>query len=173
MESTTAQPETATTKAEPQKEHQWLHKLVGEWTYETEAPPQPGEQPKKVTGTENVRSLGGLWVLAEGQGEMPGGGPATTLMTLGYDTQKKRYVGTWIGSMMTHLWVYDGELDAAQKVLTLNSEGPTMSGDGKMTKYKDVIEFKSDDHRVLTARVLGADGTWQQLMAVEYRRKRK
>ena len=23
--------------AEPQKEHQWLHKLVGEWTYESEA----------------------------------------------------------------------------------------------------------------------------------------
>jgi hypothetical protein len=24
--------------AEPQKEHQWLEKLVGDWTYESEAP---------------------------------------------------------------------------------------------------------------------------------------
>src|SRR6266542_7081305 len=103
-------------KTEPQKEHQWLQKLVGEWTFEAEATMGPGKPTERAEGTESVRSLGGLWFLAEGQGEMPGGGAATTLMTLGYDPQKKRYVGAWIGSMMTHLWVYDGELDAAERV---------------------------------------------------------
>ena len=152
----------------PQKEHRWLQKLVGEWTYETAA----GDTGKKSTGTESVRALGGLWVLAEGQGEMPDGAPASTLMTLGYDPQKKRFVGTWIGSMMTHLWVYDGELDAAEQMLTLNSEGPSMTGDGTTARYQDVIELKSADHRVLTARVQGADGSWQQFMTVEYRRRR-
>jgi hypothetical protein len=105
---------------------------------------------------------------------MPGGGPATTVMTLGYDPQKKRYVGTWIGSMMTHLWVYDGELDAAGNALTLNSEGPSMApgSEGKMVKYRDVIEFKSDDHRVLTSHALGEDGEWSQFMTAHYRRKK-
>jgi hypothetical protein len=158
-------------KADAQKEHQWLQKLVGEWTYETEAA-EPGKPAKKVTGAESGRSLGGLWVLLEGRGEMPDGGPATTLMTLGYDPQKKRFTGTWIGSMMTHLWLYDGELDAAQRMLTLDSEGPSMAGDGSMSQYQDRIEFKSDDHRVLTARVRGADGKWNQFMTVEYRRKK-
>ena len=37
------------------------------------------------------------------------------IMTLGYDPQKKRFVGTLIGSMMTHLWVYDGALDAGRR----------------------------------------------------------
>jgi Protein of unknown function (DUF1579) len=172
MEKETAQVATAM-KAEPQKEHQWLHKLVGEWTYEADAPTQPGQPPAKVTGTESVRSLGALWVLAEGRGEMPGGGgPATTLMTLGYDAAKKRYVGSWIGSMMTNLWLYDGELDPTGRVLTLNSEGPGMADDGKTARYKDTFEFKSDDHRVLTSRVQGDDGTWQQFMTVEYRRKK-
>jgi len=83
---------------------------------------------------------------------MPGGIAATTLMTLGYDPAKGRFVGTWIGSMMTHLWVYDGELDPAGRVLTLNSEGPSMTGDGSFAKYQDIVEFMSDDHRVLTAR---------------------
>ena len=159
-------------KAEPQKEHQWLQKLVGEWTCEAEATMEPGKPPEKSSGTESVRSLGGLWILAEGQGEMPGGGSATTMMTLGYDPQKKRYVGTFVGSMMTHLWVYDGALDAAGRVLTLDTEGPSMAGDGKMAKYRDVIEFKSDDHRVLTSHVLGDDGTWQAFMTAHYRRKR-
>jgi hypothetical protein len=158
-------------KAEPQKQHQWLHKLAGEWTYETDAA-APGEPAAKATGTESVRSIGGLWVQAEGRGEMPGGGPATTLMTLGYDPQKKRFVGTWVGSMMTHLWIYDGELDAGERVLTLNSEGPSMAGDGTTARYQDVIELKSNDHRTLTARVRAADGTWQQFMTVEYRRKK-
>jgi hypothetical protein len=102
---------------------------------------------------------------------MPGIGAATTMMTLGYDPQKKRYVGTWIGSMMTHLWVYDGELDTAERVLTLDSEGPAMTGEGKMAKYKDVIEFKSNDHRVLTSHVLGDDGKWHGFMTANYRRK--
>ena len=32
-------------KAEPQKEHQWLQKLVGEWTSEGEADMGPGQPP--------------------------------------------------------------------------------------------------------------------------------
>jgi hypothetical protein len=160
-------------KAEPQQEHEWLQKLVGEWTYETEAAAEPAKASEKISGTESVRSLGGIWVLAEGQGEMPGGGQATTLFTLGYDPQEKRYVGTWIGSMMTHLWVYDGGgLDASEKVLTLESEGPSMDGEGKTARYKDIIEFKNDDHRVLTAFVRGQDGEWSKMMTVNYRRKK-
>jgi hypothetical protein len=118
-----------------------------------------------------VRSLGDLWVLCEGSGEMPGGGTATTLMTLGYDPQKARYVGTWVGSMMTFLWMYDGSLDAAQTTLTLESEGPSFTAEGKLAKYRDVIELKGDDHRVLTSHVLGDDGTWNSFMTSHYRRK--
>src|ERR671919_341664 len=171
METSNTQPETTMT-TKPQKEHQWLQRFVGEWTFEGEATMEPGQPPSKFTGTESVRSLGGLWFLAEGQGEMPGCGPATMMLTLGYDSQKKRYVGTWIGSMMTHLWVYDGELDADERVLTLNAEGPSMASEGKMTQYKDVIEFKSDDHRVLTSHMLRDDGNWQQFMIANYRRKK-
>jgi len=159
-------------KSAPQKEHQWLQKLVGEWTYEAEATMEPGKPPERYKGTERVRSLGSLWILAEGQGEMPGGGAATTMMTLGYDPRKKRYVGTWIGSMMTHLWVYDGALDAAERVLTLDTEGPNMAAEGTMAKYQDVIGFEGDDHRVLTSRMLGDDGKWRGFMTASYRRKR-
>ncbi|MCW5978879.1 MAG: DUF1579 domain-containing protein [Bryobacteraceae bacterium] len=155
---------------EPRKEHQWLQKLVGKWTFEAEMM-SPDKPSVKSEGTETVRSLGGLWVVAEGQGEMPGIGPATTIMTLGFDLEKKRYIGTWIGSMMTHLWVYDGSLDASERTLTLESEGPSMAGDGKTAKYRDVIEFNSDDHRLLLSYWLSDDGAWRQIVAASYRRK--
>jgi Protein of unknown function (DUF1579) len=51
--------------------------------YEAEATMEPGQPASKFEGSESVRSLGGLWILAEGQGDMPGCGAATTVLTLG------------------------------------------------------------------------------------------
>jgi len=158
--------------AQPRREHEWLQKLVGEWTYEAEALCEPGKPAERASGAETVRSLGGLWVVAEGEGTMPGGGTGKTLLTLGFDPRTKRFVGTWIGSMMTHLWVYDGWLDDSQRVLTLEAEGPSFSAEGKMARYRDVIELKSDDHRVLSSQVLGDDGDWHGFMTANYHRKK-
>lgn len=160
---------------EPQKEHQWLEKLVGEWTVETEATMGPGKPPEKFAGTESVRSVGGLWVVCEGHGEMPGAGMSTSLTTIGYDPQQSQFVGTFVGSMMTNLWNYKGSLNPDETVLTLEADGPAMPDDGKMVEgkmatYQDVIEMKSDDHRVMTSRVLRDDGEWQEFMTSHYRR---
>jgi hypothetical protein len=155
---------------EPQKEHQWLDRLIGEWTSESECSMGVDQPPSKTQGTEVVRSLGGLWILSEGEGEMPDGGTGKTIVTLGYDPQSKRYVGTFIASMMTHLWIYNGSLDAADKILTLDTEGPNFS-ESAMAKYKDIIEFVSDDYRILTSQILEDDGTWNRFMAVHYRRR--
>ncbi|MGH8803800.1 MAG: DUF1579 domain-containing protein, partial [Polaromonas sp.] len=92
------------------------------------------------------------------------------LMTLGYDPQKKAFIGSWVGSMMTHMWVYHGALDEAKKVLTLDSEGPSFTGDGKLAKYRDTITIKSKDERVLTSHVLQDDGSWKGFMTATYRR---
>jgi hypothetical protein len=156
-------------QAEPQMEHQWLQKLVGEWTYEGSCPGEEGKAPVKYSGMESVRSLGGLWVVGEGRGEMPGGGTATMIITLGYDPAKKKYVGTWIGSMMTKLWVYEGRVEG--NTLTLDTEGPNCMAEGKTARYQDIIEFKGSDARTLTSRVQGEDGAWTQIMQAEYRRR--
>jgi Protein of unknown function (DUF1579) len=158
---------------EPQKEHQWLQKLAGEWTCEGEATMEPGQPPVQWKATETVRPIGDVWIVAEGRGEMPGTGePTLTLLTLGYDPQKKKYVGTFMGSMMTNLWVYEGTLDESGKVLTLDTEGPNMSAAGKLSKFQDIVEIRSDDHRVLRSQVLGDDGKWLEVMAATYRRKK-
>jgi len=154
---------------EPQKEHQWLGKLVGEWTFENECIMEPGKPPAKSSGTETVRSFGGLWVVCEGKGEMPGGGMSTSMMTLGYDPDKKRFVGTFIASVMTFLWVYNGAL--AGNVLTLDCDGPSFTAPGAMAKYQDIIEIVSDDHRTLSSQFLH-EGKWQRFMTAHYRRRK-
>ena len=157
-------------KVEIEKEHEWLEQLAGEWTYETECSMGPDQPPMKSTGTERVRSLGGLWVVCEGQNEMPECGVATTVMTLGYDPRKKCYRGTFVASMMSHLWIYEGGLDAIGRALTLDTEGPNCLAEGKMAKYQDIIEIKNTNHRTLRSRVLGDDGTWNAFMTANYRR---
>jgi hypothetical protein len=154
---------------EPQPEHRWLQKLVGDWTYEGGM--VEGGEEHRSTGTESVRPLGDLWVLAEGSGAMPDGSPATTIMTLGFDPERQRFVGTFVGSMMTYLWVYDGGLDAEGKRLTLECEGPSMKGDGSMEPYRDIIEIVDADHRKLRSHVRGDDGGWKEFMVMTYRRR--
>ncbi|MGQ9371346.1 DUF1579 domain-containing protein [Azospirillum sp. ST 5-10] len=158
------------TPAEPHAMHRWLQTLVGDWAVSCEAPPGAPPGTPMPDWTETVRSLNGLWVVAEGRGEMPGGGTATTVMTLGYDPQRERFVGTWVGSMMTHLWVYDGTLDGSGRTLTLDTVGPDMAGQGKLVRYQDIVTVEDGDHRVLRSQALGDDGVWKPVVTMRYRR---
>jgi hypothetical protein len=44
-----------------------------------------------------------------------------------------------------------GAVDVTGNKLTLHTEGPNMAVQGKTAKYKEIIEFKSDNHRVFTS----------------------
>jgi hypothetical protein len=112
--------------------------------------------------------------IAEGEGDMPGGNRGTTILTLGYDTIQGKYVGTFIGSMMTYQWVYEGELDEDERVLILDTMGPDFTEQGigsKLVPYQDRMEFIDDDHRVLTSHRKGSDGRWQPFVEIHYYRK--
>jgi hypothetical protein len=155
---------------EPQKEHQWLTRLVGEWEVVTQGTMGPDTPPFEMRGTDSVRTLGGLWVLCEGRADHLEGPPHTSMMTLGYDPNRKRFVGTFVASMMTYLWTYEGELDASQNKLTLNAEGPSMATPGSLAKYQDIIEWVDENQRTLSSQVLMPDGTWFSFMKATYRR---
>lgn len=169
MENSASAVESEWKPSSPQKEHEWLKQLLGEWTCVTECQTGPDKPPMKSTGTERVRALGGLWVMAEGESEMPGGGTSQAVITLGFDPQKGKFVGTFVASVMSNLWVYEGSLDESGTVLTLDTEGPAMSGNG-MGKYQDIIEL-SDGKRVLRSQMLGEDGKWIPFMTATYERK--
>lgn len=157
---------------EPQKEHKWLAQLAGDWTYESECIMGPDQPPMKSGGRAKSHMLGEVWLVSEWESEGPDGRPTTMIITLGYDPAKKRFVGTFVAAMMTNLWVYDGALDAAGKVLTLNADGPSFTGDGSIAHYQDIIEVKDRDHHVLTSQVQGPDGGWTRFMTAHYRRKK-
>jgi hypothetical protein len=157
--------------AEPQKEHKLLTQFVGEWDYESECVMGPDQPPMKSPGKASNSMLGELWLLVEWEGEGPGGEKHTMLSTIGYDPAKQRVVGSFVGSPMAMMWIYDGEWDAAGKVLTLNADGPSFTGDGTTAHYQDIYEITDKDHHTLRSQVEGADGKWTQFMSMRFSRR--
>lgn len=156
-------------QVEPSPQHHWLQVLVGKWESEMECVMEPGQPPMKSSGSEVVRSIGGLWTVAEGTGLVPGGDDVSSIMTLGFDPERELFIGTFIANCMTKMWCYTGQLDADKRILTLDTEGPNFTNTS-ITKYQDIIEIVSPNHRRLRSRMLRDDGTWNEFMLVNYRR---
>jgi hypothetical protein len=149
-------------------EHRWLEGFTGDW----QMIPDPNAPPEERTDDwiESGRMLeGGAWLVIEGSGTMPGGGAATTIFTVGFDASKGKYVGTWVGSMMAHLWICEGIREGNS--LALNSLGPSFDQPGLMQTYQDIYTLDSASGRSLKSQVLQDDGTWKVFMTARYRRK--
>lgn len=156
---------------EPVKEHQWLRGLIGDWTFEGECIMGPDQPPNRVSGSETVRALGERWVICESTTPMPepDTGTATNLLSIGYDPAKGKFVGTFMSSAMNSLWVYEGTLDANGTVLTLDTEGPSMTGEGR-ARYQDIVELTPSGERRFSSRIEMPDGEWVTFMTSTFRK---
>ena len=146
------------------EQHEWLQQLVGEWTFTCTT---SMDASFRLEGTESVRAVGGLWIVSEGRAQM-GGQPIQSVMNLGYDPAKRTFVGTWFDSSQTHLWSYQGALDAGRTKLTLDTEGPSFDDPSKTSRYRDSIELRDPDHKLLTSAVQNPDGSWTTFMQSEF-----
>ncbi|HZJ71526.1 MAG TPA: DUF1579 domain-containing protein [Planctomycetota bacterium] len=153
----------------PTEQHAWLQQLVGEWSFTCKATMQ--EQAFEMTGTESVRPVGGLWIVAEGRSTVAGQ-PLQSVMSLGYQPEAQAFVGTWFDSSQSHLWSYKGALDDGRRTLTLDTEGPSFDTPGQTSRYRDAIELTDKNHKVLTSSVQQPDGSWRTFMRAEYVRAR-
>jgi hypothetical protein len=167
--TTTTEATEAFTMEQPQAEHEWLQKFVGEWETVMQSACGPDGQPMTCTGTLSVRNIGGFFIHGEGVQPGPDGNDFTSFMTVGYDTAQGKYVGTWFGSMMTKLWVYD--ITREGNTLIMASEGPSFTTPGATTLFHDILELVSDDHHTLTGKFQNEDGSWTEMMKVDNRRK--
>ena len=153
----------------PLKEHAWLEQFAGRWDSVIEFSMGSDKEPMKSKTTEKARMVGGFWIVSEGEGDMMGT-PFSSILTLGYDAAKKCYVGTWVDSMTGVLWSYSGNVDQSGKILVLEAEGPCPMQGGKICKFKDIIEMKSKDHKVVTNQIMGEDGKWVTMATSDAKR---
>lgn len=148
----------------PKPEHAWLEKFVGEWTTDSKGTIGPDQPPMECKGSLTSRKLGGFWVMNEMKGDMAGS-PMIGVQTIGYDENKKKYVGTWVDSVSDFMWKYEGTVDKTGKILTLEADGPNFAEPGKQTKFQDIYQFNSNDEMIITTKMLGSDGKWTTFMS--------
>lgn len=153
----------------PVKEHEFLKKFVGEWTTTTKSVATADHPAMEFSGKMKCRMVGGFWVMNEMTADT-GDIQFIGVQTIGYHEGKKKYVGTWIDSMMNHMWKYEGTVDPAGKKLSLLAEGPNMQKPGTTAMYRDSYELKSANHIIATSEVKHEDGEWFTFMTGELKR---
>lgn len=143
----------------------WLEQITGNWTYEAELLVAPDQPPVKGRGTESG-PLDGNQVVFKGRQE-----GMTTEFTVRFDPATKIFSARFTASTMPTPWTYEGTLDKAGKILTLNSKGPSPTNPKEQADYKTFIEVKDQDHKTVHSSV-EMDGKWITLETYRYRRAR-
>ena len=102
----------------PGAAHKTLAKLTGTWATKTKAWMEPDKPPTEGAGTcEQKMVLDGHYLQQKYTGEMMGS-PFTGINLLGYDNHTKKYVSTWIDSMSTGIYYFEGTASADGKTIT-------------------------------------------------------
>ena len=105
----------------PGAPHKQLAGLAGSWTTKTKAWMEPDKPPMEGTGTcEQRMLLDGRYLQQEYTGEMMRS-PFTGINVIGYDNYTKKYVSTWIDSMSTGIYYFEGTASANGKIITQKS----------------------------------------------------
>lgn len=154
-------------------EHEWLGRLVGVWDVVADLSEAEGSGGPETQAflVEEVEALGDFWIVSQLSADF-GGVPFRSSMTVGWDPAKGRFVATWVDTLSTYMWVYDGELDAARNTLTFEAEGPSPMDAAATTRFRDVTEFDGPDLRRNSSWLLGPDGEWSLLMRSTATRRR-
>lgn len=154
----------------PGKQHEVLKQFEGTWDAVAKFAMEPGKPMTESKGVEtSVVGLGGFWLSYEYTGEMMGA-PYIGRGTLGFDQKKQKYVGTWIDSMKSGLFISEGTGDANGRI-TLIAQGYCDAA-GKSIVMKQVLEFKDKDTRSITFLSPNPDGKEELTGTIEYKRRK-
>jgi Protein of unknown function (DUF1579) len=159
-----------TMNPKPTTQHEWLKQLLGDWTVQATCK-MPDGSTSITKAQETVRQIGELFVVAELTGQTPGSDqPLSSLLTLGFDPDKDKFVGSWIGSPMPQLITYEGTLSDDAKTLTLDCQAPGYEDPTETKSYQDVLVIKSTNEREFHSQIQNDDATWTRFMSSMYTR---
>jgi hypothetical protein len=158
---------------QPTAQHKLLAKDVGTWDASVKFwMGGPDSAPSESKGVETNTMLGGFWLISEFKGEF-GGQPFEGRGQMGYDTNKNKYVVSWVDTMSSQIMLLEGDLDEKSHVLTMTGSGK--GPDGKPYEAKEVSEHKGDDTRVFTMYMKSDEtkGEMAKVMEITYTRRAK
>lgn len=161
--------EMYTKLATPGAPHKQLEGAVGSWTTQSKSWMDPSQPPMESSGScEQKMVLGGRFLQQECTGSLMGN-PYTGIGVTGYDNHTKKYVSTWMDSMGTGLYFFEGTGSPDGKTVNMTGsyddpiEGPM--------KYRTVTKFMDNNTHVFEMYGTGKSGKEAKLFEITYTRK--
>jgi hypothetical protein len=155
--------------AVPGPPHKLLANMEGIWQTKTRCWPEPGKPPMESTGTcEQKMILEGRFLQQVFNGEMMGN-PFTGIGITGYDNHAKLYVSTWMDSMGTGIYFFEGTASADGKTITQKSryDDPIR---GPMT-WRSVTKILDENTHLFEMFGTDNSGKEEKMMEITYSRK--
>ncbi len=155
--------------AVPGAPHKLLARMVGSWITKTKSWMEPNKPPMETTGTcEQKMLLDGRFLQQEYTGDMMGS-TFTGINLIGYDNHTKKYVSTWIDSMSTGIYVFEGTASGDGKTITQASryDDPVR---GPMI-WRSVTKILDDNTLVYEAYGIGKEGNEEKMAEMTLIRK--
>jgi hypothetical protein len=154
----------------PGAPHKALARMEGSWNTKTKAWMEPDKPPMEGTGTcEQKMLLDGRYLQQMYVGDMMGE-PFTGINLIGYDNHTKKYVSTWIDSMSTGIYYFEGTASADGKTITQESSyddpvrGPTT--------WRSTTRVVDDDTLSYDMVLTSKGGEEEKMMEMTITRKR-
>ena len=150
---------------QPTKHHAILKKDAGTWDAEIKMWTAPGTEPMVSKGTDVGEMFGEFWVMSKFSGSVMGM-EFEGRSTLGYDPEKKKYVGTWCDTMTPTMSFMEGTYDESTKTMTMKMTGGNGMG-------KNVTVYKDDNTREFTMYMLqpGTEDEYVKQMEITYKKR--
>ena len=153
----------------PGAPHKILEDMTGTWDTRTKSYMEPGQPPVESTGTcEQRMILDGRFLHQEFKGDMMGD-PFTGIGVTGYDNHKKTYVSTWMDSMSTGIYYFEGPADPDGKIITQECSGDDPVR-GPMT-WRSVTKIVDDNSHHFEMYGTDRSGKEELMMEIVYTRK--
>jgi hypothetical protein len=154
----------------PGEPHKMLASLEGSWTTKTRGWMEPDKPPTDSTGTcEQKMLLGGRYLQQEYTGDMMGE-PFTGINIIGYDNHTKKYVSTWIDSMSTGIYCFEGTVSSDGKTITQeNSYDDPVRGP---MIWRSISRFVDDNTLEYEMYMIPKSGKEEKMMEMTVSRKR-
>lgn len=153
----------------PGAPHKLLASMAGSWNTRNKEWTEPGKPPVESTGScERKMLLGGRYMQEEFTGQMMGE-PFTGIGITGYDNHERKFVSTWISSMDTGIFIFEGTASADNKTITQHSsyDDPVR---GPM-KYRAVTRIVDDNTQLFEMYGTDKGGKEEKMMETTYTRR--
>ncbi len=155
--------------ATPGAPHKLLARMAGSWNTKTRSWPEPDKPPTESKGTCELKMLfDGRYLQQECSGEMMGS-PFSGVGVTGYDNHTKKFVSTWMDSMSTGIYFFEGTGSADGKGFTQESHYAD-AVQGPM-KWRAVTRLVDDNSFVFEMYGTHKKGKEEKMMEMTYTRK--